>query len=131
MTAHQIPATTSPDTPMVNIRDTTRGHIYQSQSKLRDDKRPQMGMNGNIDRQQILQQILASVSAEKRQQLMALAPEKLNEMITNWQAQQAAHQAAHQAGGAPAQMAGGALLPQQPGQPLVNRYLQPAGLFAY
>ncbi|RYP69411.1 hypothetical protein DL770_008248 [Monosporascus sp. CRB-9-2] len=74
--------------------------------------RPQMGVNGNIDRQQILQHILASVPAEKRQQLMSLAPEKLNEMITNWQAAQAAHQA----GRAPAQMTGRAQPPQQPGQ---------------
>ncbi|EMR66157.1 hypothetical protein UCREL1_6848 [Eutypa lata UCREL1] len=70
------------------------------------NQRPQMGMNANMDRQQILQQIIAQVPVEKRQQLMSLSPERLNEVIMNWQATQASR--------TPGQMAG---RPQpQPGQ---------------
>ena len=49
-------------------------------------QRPQMPMGANVDREQILQQILASVPNEKRQQLMSLPVNRLNEVIGNWQA---------------------------------------------
>ncbi|KAI1504244.1 hypothetical protein F5X99DRAFT_55051 [Biscogniauxia marginata] len=62
------------------------------------NQRPQMGANLNVNRQQLIQTMLQQMPPESRQQFMALPPDKINELLVKWTANQAARAAGQMPG---------------------------------